>query len=109
MAVIPVGTALRDRKPIGKGLAWCDSREADTRHAVHFRGKYDAMPMDGGRLIHQVRHLDDSILPLFQTHHGARAAAIDRDGTRELPVDVEIFTTNDKRDFGAMHNPLGIR
>ena len=108
MTVIPVGTALSDRKPVGKGFARCYPCEADTRHAVHFRGKYDAMPVNGGWLIEQVCHLDDSILPLLQAHHGPGTTAIDADGTSELPGNVDVFTSNDKRDLGPMLNPLGV-
>src|SRR3546814_6299395 len=46
MAVIPVGAVLDDREFVGEGRLRQDAGEADAGHAVHVKGKDEAVPVD---------------------------------------------------------------
>ena len=81
VAVVPVRAALMDREAVDKGLAGRDPAEAETRHAVHRRGRAYAMPVDRARLAQAVGD--------GQRQRVALAPAQDR--RRDLAVDAGCY------------------
>ena len=67
MAVIPIGAALIDFELVLKGISRFDRAEIHARHAIHFIGQNNAMPMN--RAIHRqiVTHIQRHRLAFFPT------------------------------------------
>ncbi len=86
MAVIPVGAVLASLIAVGERLAGFDSRETDSRHAVHIHRQEQAVPMDRCVLVGDVvAHDDFNILPFAHSDGRAGERAVDRDRLRGGP------------------------
>src|SRR3546814_12530074 len=70
MAVIPVGAVLDDREFVGEGRLRQDAGEADAGHAVHVKGKDEAVPVDGRVLVPRVFDVDPDILAFAKAGEG---------------------------------------
>jgi len=66
--VKPVGARLLDGELVGKGFPWLDARETDPRNAVLIKRQDQAVPVNGGRLVEVVGHVDRDILTFLETH-----------------------------------------
>src|SRR5438552_2093890 len=46
VTVIPIGPVLRNRKPLNKWFAWCDSCKTQPGYAIHRRRNTNTVPVD---------------------------------------------------------------
>src|SRR5262252_6141250 len=107
MAVVPIGAALIYREAVDEGFAGRDAAEAESRHAVHRRGRAHAVPMDRTRLAQAVGDGKRYGVALAPAQDGRRDLAIDP-GRRGLPaVKGERHGPDLERKFGAAEDRRG--
>ena len=89
VGVVPIGSALADGKFVVERFAGPDGREAEVRDAVHPGRDQDAVPVDGGILVHPVMDADTGEVSLPEAQGRARDAAVDGHGFGGLSREVD--------------------
>ena len=103
MAVVPVGSALQDGKPVAEGLTRLNACKAlgYTGHAVHRAGQDNAVPMDGACFTQQVGDPQRHAVALPPTQDRRRQRTIHGGGCSGNTGEVDRLFTDGQIEIGA--------
>ena len=96
VAVVPIGSTLADRKPIGKQLPRRNAAERHPRDPIH-RGRQDQpVPVNRSVFVEQVEHAQHRVLTLAEANGFAGYRPVDGDGLGLTTSDLDCSPLDDE-------------